>query len=131
VTVRRHMNVPIFEGDRIVAVLGAGNKTAPYDESDVRQLTLLGQGMWRLLQRKRADEALREARNQLEAARRAADDRIACRQRRAAARTVPAAHADGPIAARDLFQGRAEPVPADQSCAERYVRPGGTCRGRG
>jgi PAS domain S-box-containing protein len=67
VTVRRHMNVPIFEGDRIVAVLGAGNKTAPYDESDVRQLTLLGQGMWRLLQRKRAEEALREARNQLEA----------------------------------------------------------------
>jgi PAS domain S-box-containing protein len=48
-------------------VLGVGNKTDPYDESDVRQLTLLGQGMWRLLQRKRADEALREAHNQLEA----------------------------------------------------------------
>jgi two-component system, sensor histidine kinase and response regulator len=60
------MNVPIFEGERIVAVLGAGNKTDPYDESDVRQLTLLGQGMWRLLQRKRADEALREAHDQLE-----------------------------------------------------------------
>ncbi|MCL4207106.1 MAG: GAF domain-containing protein [Pirellulaceae bacterium] len=66
VTVRRHMNVPIFEGDRIVAVSGVGNKTEPYDESDVRQLTLLAQGMWRLIQRKRADEALREARDELE-----------------------------------------------------------------
>ncbi len=67
VTVGRHMNVPIFDGEHIVAVLGAGNKTDPYDESDVRQLTLLGQGMWRLLQRKRAGEALRQAHHQLEA----------------------------------------------------------------
>jgi PAS domain S-box-containing protein len=66
VTVRRHMNVPIFDGDRIVAVSGVGNKAEPYDDSDVRQLTLLAQGMWRLIQRKRADEALREARNELE-----------------------------------------------------------------
>ena len=67
VTVRRHMNVPIFEGEHIVAVLGAGNKADCYDESDVRQLTLLGQGMWRLLQRKRAHEALHQAHHQLEA----------------------------------------------------------------
>ncbi|MCP4720159.1 MAG: GAF domain-containing protein, partial [Desulfobacteraceae bacterium] len=53
----RHMNVPIFEGDKIVAVAGVGNKQNPYDESDVRQLTLLIQGMWTILKR-RASEAV-------------------------------------------------------------------------
>lgn len=48
----RHMNVPIFDGEHIVAVVGVGNKDDDYDESDVRQLTLLMQGMWKLIQRK-------------------------------------------------------------------------------
>ena len=59
VAIARHMNIPVFEGKRIVAVAGVGNKETQYDESDVRELTLLMQGMWRLLQRKEADEALR------------------------------------------------------------------------
>ena len=52
----RHLNVPVFEGDRIVAVAGVGNKAQDYDDSDVRQLRLLMQGMWRLVQRMRGDE---------------------------------------------------------------------------
>ena len=59
VEIVRHMNVPVFEGDRIVAVAGVGNKEQPYDDSDVRELTLLTQGMWRLIQRNQAEEALR------------------------------------------------------------------------
>ncbi len=55
----RHMNIPVFEGERIVAVAGVGNKETEYDESDVRQLTLLMVGMWRLLQRKQAEDRLR------------------------------------------------------------------------
>ncbi len=66
VEVVRHMNVPVFDGERIVVVAGVGNKAAPYDESDVRQLTLLMQGMWRLLQRRKTEQALAEAREQLE-----------------------------------------------------------------
>ncbi|MEN6426417.1 MAG: GAF domain-containing protein, partial [Phycisphaerales bacterium] len=66
VQVTRHMNIPVFDGEHIVAVAGVGNKNAPYDESDVRQLTLLMQGMWRLLERRQADQALREAREELE-----------------------------------------------------------------
>lgn len=66
VAVRRHMSVPIFDGGRIVLVAGVGNKDAPYDESDVRQLTLLMQGMWRLLQHRRAEEDLRKHRDHLE-----------------------------------------------------------------
>ncbi|UCF92685.1 MAG: GAF domain-containing protein [Desulfobacterales bacterium] len=52
----RHMHVPVIDGQRIVAVAGVGNKDTGYDESDVRQLTLLMQGMWRLIQCKRADD---------------------------------------------------------------------------
>jgi len=59
VPVLRHMNVPVFDGERIVAVAGVGNKEEPYDEADVRQMTLLMQGMWRMLQRKRVEDALR------------------------------------------------------------------------
>ncbi len=59
VRVFRHMNLPVFDGDRIVAVAGVGNKEDPYDESDVRQLALLMDGMWRIIQRKQAAETLR------------------------------------------------------------------------
>ncbi|WP_229389865.1 GAF domain-containing protein [Methanosarcina sp. DH2] len=55
----RHVNVPVFDGDRIVAVAGVGNKDEPYDESDLRQLTLLMQGMWQLIQRKQLEDALK------------------------------------------------------------------------
>jgi PAS domain S-box-containing protein len=58
VPVERHMNIPVFDGDRIVAVAGVGNKDEDYDESDVRQLTLLMNAMWWQIKRKRAEEAL-------------------------------------------------------------------------
>ena len=68
VNVVRHMNIPVSDGERIVAVAGVGNKHKDYDESDVRQLTLLMEGMWRLIQRKRADEEAFRAKEQAEAA---------------------------------------------------------------
>lgn len=57
----RHMNAPVFDRDRIVIVAGVGNKIEPYDDSDVRQLTLLMQGLWQLLERKRAADAIRDS----------------------------------------------------------------------
>jgi PAS domain S-box-containing protein len=59
----RHMNVPIFEGDHIVMVAGVGNKPTDYDMSDVRQLTLLMEGMWIIVQRKRTKEILQSERD--------------------------------------------------------------------
>ncbi|NLI82014.1 MAG: GAF domain-containing protein [Deltaproteobacteria bacterium] len=56
VEILRHMSVPIFDGGRIVVVAGVGNKEQPYDESDQRQLTLLMDAMWRILQRRNAEE---------------------------------------------------------------------------
>jgi len=58
VPVFRHMNVPVFRGDKIVVVAGVGNKKDEYTSSDALQLTLLMQEMSRLIERKRAEEEL-------------------------------------------------------------------------
>lgn len=58
VPIHRHMNVPVFAGDRIVLVAGVGNKELPYNETDVQQLTLLMEGMWRLIERNRVERRL-------------------------------------------------------------------------
>jgi PAS domain S-box-containing protein len=55
VVVKRHMNIPVFEDSRIVIVAGVGNKAEEYDQGDVQQLTLLMEGMWLQLERKRAE----------------------------------------------------------------------------
>lgn len=55
----RYMDVPVFDGERIVAVAGVENKETRYDENDVRQLMLLIAGTWRLLQRKETEDRLR------------------------------------------------------------------------
>ena len=64
--VARLMVVPVFDGDRIVAVAGMGNKASDYDESDENQITLLLSGMWSHVQRNRSREALKEAYDKLE-----------------------------------------------------------------
>jgi PAS domain S-box-containing protein len=58
VSVRRHMNVPVFAGQHIVLVAGVGNKQGEYDNSDAEQLILLMEGMWQLMERKRVQAAL-------------------------------------------------------------------------
>jgi PAS domain S-box-containing protein len=54
----KYLTVPIFSGDRIVAVAGVANKPIDYNSSDVRQLTLLMDSVWRILEAKRLTEAL-------------------------------------------------------------------------
>lgn len=66
VTLRRHMNVPVFDGDRIVIVAGVGNKATDYDESDVRQLTLLMTEMWRIVRRRQAEHELQKRTQELD-----------------------------------------------------------------
>ncbi|HOW69101.1 MAG TPA: ATP-binding protein [Phycisphaerae bacterium] len=77
VKIVRHMNIPVFDGDKIVAVVGVGNKSTDYDETDARQLTLFANGMWDLIRRKRADEALHAAKEAAEAATRAKSEFLA------------------------------------------------------
>jgi len=57
----RHMNVPIFDKQKIVLVAGVGNTGTEYVESDVRQLKLLMSEMWRIIQRKHDEEKLKNS----------------------------------------------------------------------
>jgi PAS domain S-box-containing protein len=68
VPVVRHMNIPVFEGERIVAVAGVGNKPTDYQSRDVRQLQLFMDGWQHIVQRKQAKEALIEANRAAKAA---------------------------------------------------------------
>ncbi len=67
VAMKRHMNVPVFDDGRIVIVAGVGNKAGDYVAEDIQQLTLLMEGMWMILERKRADAALRRSEEDLRA----------------------------------------------------------------
>lgn len=58
VTLTRHLNAPIFENNKIVLVVGVGNKETDYNENDVNQIILLMTGMWKNVQLRKAKEAL-------------------------------------------------------------------------
>jgi PAS domain S-box-containing protein len=61
----RFMVVPIFDGDRIVAIGAMANKEEEYDASDVRQLRLFLDGMWQIIGRRRDKEALQTSEAEL------------------------------------------------------------------
>ncbi|MCM8610663.1 PAS domain S-box protein [Accumulibacter sp.] len=67
----RHLGVPIIENDRVRVLFGVGNKATDYDGSDERELQLIGDDLWRIVMRRRADAALAVAKNAAEAASRA------------------------------------------------------------
>jgi len=56
----RYLSVPVLENDLVYALVGVGNKETDYDQGDVRQLTLLMEGMLSILRKKRDEEKIRE-----------------------------------------------------------------------
>jgi PAS domain S-box-containing protein/putative nucleotidyltransferase with HDIG domain len=56
-----YLTVPIFFQDRIVAVAAVANKLTDYDAADVKQLTLMMEVVWKIVDRQRVAEALRLA----------------------------------------------------------------------
>ena len=77
VAVYSHMNLPIMDGEKPIGILGVGNKTTSYTESDVKHLTLLAQGFGTLLSRKKYAESLEKAKSEAEKANRAKSDFLA------------------------------------------------------
>ncbi|MBN1759352.1 MAG: PAS domain S-box protein [Chitinispirillaceae bacterium] len=61
-----HVNVPVFDGGDIVAVIGVGNKPEPYDETDVRHLQLLMDTVWKIKKRIEMEEQIRLLNEDLE-----------------------------------------------------------------
>jgi PAS domain S-box-containing protein len=59
VPVVRHMNIPVFDGPRIVMIAGVGNKPSGYDDRDVQELSLLMSGLWSVIKERRTEEELR------------------------------------------------------------------------
>jgi PAS domain S-box-containing protein len=66
VGIERLANTPYLVQGKCVALLAVANKKDPYNDADVRQLSLMIEGLWRLLQRRNSEIALQEAKNQLE-----------------------------------------------------------------
>ena len=64
----RFMSVPVFDAERIVAVVGLANKPSDYRESDVLQMQLLMNSVWKVVDQKRSETLLLEANRELQAA---------------------------------------------------------------
>jgi signal transduction histidine kinase/CheY-like chemotaxis protein len=52
----RELVVPIFREDKIVAILGVGNKATDYTDSDVSTVAYLADGAWEIAERKRTEQ---------------------------------------------------------------------------
>jgi len=61
IEVKRHMNVPLIDGENVVLIIGVANKIDNYDESDIQQITLLIDGLWKIVKRKKAEEILQQS----------------------------------------------------------------------
>jgi PAS domain S-box-containing protein len=55
----KYMTIPVIIDDAIVGVIGLANKSDDYDEADVRQLTLLMDSAWKIVDRRQMEKALR------------------------------------------------------------------------
>jgi len=66
VPLERFMAVPVFRNGEIAAVVGLSNKAEDYGPSDVEQLRLLMEMIWNVVDRLKAEEALRLKSQELE-----------------------------------------------------------------
>ena len=66
VEIKNHMSIPVFDGEKVVAVAGVGNKPSRYVMADSRQLTLLMDGLWNIIKRKEDHEEMARLRNLLQ-----------------------------------------------------------------
>jgi PAS domain S-box-containing protein len=57
----RELVVPIMRLDKIVAILGVGNKPVEYTDQDISVVSYLADVAWEITRRKRAEEALKQS----------------------------------------------------------------------
>jgi PAS domain S-box-containing protein len=74
VQIDRFLSIPIFSQEHIVAVVAVANKAVDYDQSDLRQVNLLMNSVWRMVETKQAEERLRESEERLRFALEAGND---------------------------------------------------------
>ncbi len=62
----RQLVVPVLREGQVVSILGVGNKSSEYDESDVKLVSYIADIVWTIVERKRAEEQIRQLNVQLE-----------------------------------------------------------------
>jgi signal transduction histidine kinase len=67
----RHLDVPIFDGGLIVLIAGVCNNTSNYDNSDIRQVTMVLEGLWLHILKTRSGKRMVRLERQVIAAREA------------------------------------------------------------
>jgi len=70
-TVFRHIDVPVYNSGLIVLVAGVCNNASDYDESDVRQMTMVLEGMWLHILKTRTEKKMGRLERQIMAVREA------------------------------------------------------------
>ena len=62
----RELVVPTTRGGQVVSVLGVGNKSSDYNERDVDLVSYIADVVWTIIERKQAEERIRQLNNRLE-----------------------------------------------------------------
>ncbi len=57
----KYLTVPVFSGGKIVGVVGVANKETDYQETDILQLTLLMEAVWKVVEQRQAEDKERQA----------------------------------------------------------------------
>jgi PAS domain S-box-containing protein len=55
---KKYLTIPVFSNDHIVAVVGVANKESDYTDSDIRQLNLMMDAVWKIVLRKQAEDEI-------------------------------------------------------------------------
>lgn len=66
VSLWNYLTIPVFDRNRIIAVVGVANKTGDYTESDINQLKLLMDSVWKMVSRRKSEELVRQMSKALE-----------------------------------------------------------------
>jgi PAS domain S-box-containing protein len=61
----RMISVPVFENGKVVMLTGVGNKDSDYEPIDVETVQLLSNDIWRLVQRQRGIDAIKNSNTEL------------------------------------------------------------------
>ena len=61
----KYLTIPVFSNDEIIAVVAVANKETDYTDADTIQLTVLMDIVWKALEKKKSDDALRESEEKL------------------------------------------------------------------
>ncbi|PLX19888.1 MAG: hypothetical protein C0599_10065, partial [Salinivirgaceae bacterium] len=66
VGILNYLSIPVFDKNKIVAIIAVGNKEDDYNDGDIQELKLLMQGMWNFVKRRMGEQELLIAKEKAE-----------------------------------------------------------------